>query len=92
MRAGIQRRGESSLRSLSSKPNLAVEAWNDLDDDRDVELLDFPEESDFILYAPWRYDRALLNNPLTFLAADDGNCAGGEESGKGMILGQVVTK
>jgi len=65
-RTGIRRRGESSLRSTGSSPNLAVEAWNADDDDTDIAPLGMPAESDWVLYAPYHFDRVYLNNPFMF--------------------------
>ncbi|TVR51812.1 MAG: hypothetical protein EA425_06375, partial [Puniceicoccaceae bacterium] len=52
-RAGLRRRGQSSMRSINHKPNLALEAWfDDRDEDRPIAPFGLPEESDWILYAP----------------------------------------
>jgi hypothetical protein len=34
--------------------------------DENVELLDFPVESDYIMYAPNNFDRALVRNPIAY--------------------------
>ncbi len=63
-RGGIRVRGSST--SGQSKHQYAFETWDLYDRDRDVPLLGFPAESDWILYAPFRYDRALINNALAY--------------------------
>ena len=61
-RAGINRRG-SSTQNLP-KPSLAVEAWDEFNDDHNVSVLGLPADSDWVLYAPNVYDSALIHNPL----------------------------
>jgi len=63
-RAGIKRRGSST--AGVAKPSYAFDVWDENNRDRDVSLLGLPEESDWILYAPFQYDRALINNALMF--------------------------
>lgn len=63
-RAGMKRRGSST--GGQPKPNLAVEAWDEMDRDRDIEPLGFPAEADWVLYAPLGFDPSLMHNPLMF--------------------------
>ena len=63
-RAGIHIRGSSS--AGFPKKNYRLEFWNENDSDRDLSPLGLAEESDWILYGPNRYDRALINNPLMY--------------------------
>ncbi len=63
-RCGIRRRGSST--ADQPKPNLAVETWDEDDEDRDIIPLGMPPESDWILYAPYYYDRALLRNAFVY--------------------------
>lgn len=63
-RAGMKRRGSST--GGQPKPNLAVEAWDEWDRDRDIEPLGFAAEADWILYAPLYFDPSLMHNPLMF--------------------------
>lgn len=66
-RAGLRRRGESTLRSTASKPNLSVETWGEVDEKgRSIEPLGMPAESDWILYAPWTIDTAMIRNPFIY--------------------------
>jgi hypothetical protein len=63
-RAGIKRRGSST--AGRPKPSLAVEAWNEFDEDRNISPLGLPAESDWILWGPYNFDPALMRNPLMF--------------------------
>jgi hypothetical protein len=64
-RAGVRRRGESSLRSTGSKPSLSIETWGEIDEQtRSIEPFGMPAESDWILYAPWTIDTAMIRNPF----------------------------
>ena len=71
-RAGIRRRGESSLRSTADKPNLSLETWGEIDeDDLSIEPLGLPAESDWILFAPWQFDRALMRNSFIYEVSNE---------------------
>jgi hypothetical protein len=63
-RAGMKRRGSST--AGQPKPNLRIEAWDELDRDLDIRPLGFPAEADWILYAPLGFDPSLMHNPLMF--------------------------
>lgn len=67
VRAGINRRG-SSTQNLP-KVSLAVEAWDEYNEDRMVSVLGMPAESDWVLYAPNAFDTALVHNPFAFEAS-----------------------
>ncbi len=63
-------RGRMRVRGSSSagwpKYSLSMEAWNQLDEDRNVSPLGLPSESDWILSGRYEMDRALMRNPLIF--------------------------
>ncbi|MEO1863467.1 MAG: CotH kinase family protein, partial [Verrucomicrobiia bacterium] len=63
-RVGIKIRGSSSLNR--AKKAFTVEARDDFGDDRDISPLGLPEESDWILYAAYNFDRALIRNALVY--------------------------
>lgn len=65
-RIAARRRGETSLRPTHLKPNLAIESHGELDDDVDIEPLGMPADSDWILHAPYNFDRALVRNAFIF--------------------------
>ena len=63
-RVGIKIRGSSSLNR--AKKAFTVEARDDFGDDRDISPFGLPEESDWILYAAYNFDRALIRNALVY--------------------------
>jgi hypothetical protein len=63
-RSGIKTRGRST--AGAPKHSYGFETWGPDDLDRDVSLLGLPAESDWVLYAPYDFDRALINNALMF--------------------------
>jgi hypothetical protein len=62
--AFIKVRGSST--APANKYSLAVESRNEADGDRDFPLLGLPDDSDWVLNAPYEYDRALIRNPLMY--------------------------
>ena len=67
-RGGARDRGSST--AGQPKPNMAFETWGpdgtNKDDDFDVPFLGMTPESDWVLHAPWNFDRALIRNQLAF--------------------------
>ncbi len=63
-RAALRYRGSSS--QGHPKKNYAVEAWGEDNEDIDISPLGMPAESDWILYAPYRFDRALNRNAFIY--------------------------
>lgn len=63
-RIGIKIRGSSSLNR--AKKAFAVEARDAYGEDKDIAPLGLPEDSDWILYAPYNFDRALIRNALVY--------------------------
>ncbi len=63
-RAALKRRGSST--QGVAKPSYALELRDEYDRDCDASLLGLPADSDWILYAPFNYDRALINNAFVF--------------------------
>jgi hypothetical protein len=61
-RAGVNVRGSSSA-DLPQK-GYAVETWDEFNDNRDVEFLGLPAESDWVLYGQNMYDPSFMHNPL----------------------------
>lgn len=62
--AGIEIRGQSS-QHLFPKKSYGFETRDAKGEDLKVTLLGLPEESDWVLYAPYT-DKTLLRNALTF--------------------------
>lgn len=63
-RAGLKRRGSST--GGRDKASYSLEIWDDRDDDRAISLLGMPENSDWVLYGPYNFDRALIRNPFVY--------------------------
>ena len=63
-RGGLKVRGSST--GGTAKHQYAFEMWDENNQDKDVSLLGLPAESDWILYAPSSFDRALINNAFVF--------------------------
>jgi len=63
-RAGIKVRGSSS--AGRDKASFAVEAWDQRNEDKEIAPLGMPSASDWILYAPFNFDRALMRNALVY--------------------------
>jgi hypothetical protein len=71
---GQQVRGSST--AGDPKTNLRIELRNDAGADKAASLLGMPSESDWILYAPYSFDRAMLRNTLYYdLSNQMGNYA-----------------
>jgi len=68
-RAGVNRRGSST--EGFPKASLAIEYWNEFNDDADYETLGMPAESDFVLYGPNIFDHSLIHNPIGLGMARD---------------------
>ncbi len=62
-RIGMRVRGSSS--AGFAKQQFLFETWDSLGNDKDVSILDFPEDSDFILYAPYS-EKSLMQNALAY--------------------------
>jgi hypothetical protein len=67
-RGGIRDRGSST--AGQPKPNLAFETWGkrgiDVDDDESVSLLGFAAANNWVLHAPYEFDRALIRNQFAY--------------------------
>ena len=73
---GQHRRGKSTYDSQNDKPNLRIELRDEFGADKNVSLLGMPSESDWILYAPWTIDRAMVRHALIYdLSRQAGNWA-----------------
>jgi hypothetical protein len=61
---GHHRRGSSTYNL--PKSSLRLEFRNEQGEQRDVDLLGMPSESDWILYAPYSQDRSMIRNAVMF--------------------------
>lgn len=67
-RAGLRIRGSSS--TGFAKQQYVFETWDALGNDLDATILDFPTESDYILYAPYS-EKSLMQNALAYKWSND---------------------
>ena len=63
-RIGIKTRGSST--GGRDKVTYGLEFWDENNEDTDFSPLGMPEESDWILYGAYNFDRAHLRNPLIY--------------------------
>lgn len=68
--AAIKIRGSAAAGGICPKKMYAFETWGEDDDDLDVSFLDFPAQSDWILYGPYN-DKSLLRNVLMYKWSND---------------------
>lgn len=59
VRIGINIRGNTTV-------GYAVEVWDEYNDDRSVEVLGMPAQSDWVFYMPDIFDSGLMHNPLAY--------------------------
>ena len=69
-RAAMQVRGSSTAGNAKASWAVELRAAGD-DGDDDVALLGMPADSDWVLYAPYDFDRALIRNALMFQLSND---------------------
>jgi hypothetical protein len=66
-RIGIRVRGSSSASQPAKKENYSIETWGAVDDDEvNIQPFGMPSDDDWILYAPYNYDRALVRNTFVY--------------------------
>ena len=69
-RCGIKRRGSSTIND--PKGSYRLEFWKDgSDEENKVSLLDLPKHDEWVLYAPYLYDRAMVRNAFLFGVSND---------------------
>lgn len=68
-RGGFNIRGSST--AWVPQYNLALELWDEYNQDREAEFLGLPAESDWVLYAQNSYDPSYLHNPLAHQLSRD---------------------
>ena len=69
-RAGIKRRGSSTLND--PKGNYRVELWrDDSEEDKSLNLLGMSDHDEWILFAPYNFDRSLIRIPFIHDLSND---------------------
>jgi len=69
-RAGINIRGQSSAGGEFAKKQYHFETWDEYDKDKDVSILGFPADSDWVLQGPYS-DKSLMRNFLAYKWSND---------------------
>ena len=68
-RAGLNIRGSST--EGIAKRSFALEFWNEFNDDKDLEVLGMPSQSDWVLYAPNNFEPVLMHNPFIYRLSNE---------------------
>lgn len=68
-RIGIKVRGSST--AGRPKASYGLEAWDEVDEDKNIRPLGMPAESDWILYGAYNFDRALMRNPFIYQLSNE---------------------
>lgn len=63
-RGGLKKRGRST--QSQAKPQYGFEVWDESNRDKHVALLGLPADSDWVLYAPFTFDRNLISNAFIY--------------------------
>jgi len=63
-RCGIRVRGSST--AGQAKKQYSFETWDEQNNDEPASILGLPADSDWVLYAPFHWDPALINNALAY--------------------------
>jgi hypothetical protein len=65
----VERRGSST--AADPKYSLTVEFWDEADLDQAVPILGMPSDSDWVMHAPYNYDRSLMHNDLIYRISNE---------------------
>ncbi len=65
----LERRGSTT--ASAPKHSMTVEFQDEDNEDRDFPLLGMPSNSDWILHAPYEFDRSLIHNDLIYRLSND---------------------
>ena len=68
-RAGLNIRGSST--EGIAKRSFALEFWNEFNDDRNLDVLGMPSQSDWVLYAPNNFEPVLMHNPFIYRLSNE---------------------
>ena len=63
-RLGIKIRGRSSR--MKAKPSYTIELWGRLQEDAPASLVGMPEDGDWVLYAPFDWDKTMMHNVFAY--------------------------
>jgi len=63
-RLGVKIRGRSSRQQ--AKPSYTLELWGNAQEDAPAPLLGMPEDGDWVLYAPYDWDKSMMHNAFAY--------------------------
>ena len=65
----LERRGSTT--ASAPKHSMTLELWDEANADRNLPLLGMPSDSDWVLHAPYEFDRSLIHNDLIYRLSND---------------------
>ncbi len=65
----LERRGSTT--ASAPKHSMTLELWDEANEDRNLSLLGLPADSDWVLHAPYEFDRTLIHNDLIYRLSND---------------------
>ena len=65
----LERRGSTT--ATAPKHSMTMELWDEANEDRNLPLLGMPSDSDWVLHAPYEFDRSLIHNDLIYRLSND---------------------
>ena len=65
----LERRGSTT--ASAPKHSMTLELWDEANADRNLPLLGMPSDSDWVLHAPYEFDRTLIHNDLIYRLSND---------------------
>jgi hypothetical protein len=65
----IERRGSST--AGDPKYSLSVETWDESNNDRNFPILGMPSDSDWVMHAPYQFDRSMMHNDLIYRLSNE---------------------
>ena len=65
----LERRGSTT--AAAPKHSMTLELWDEANEDRNLPLLGMPSDSDWVLHAPYEFDRSLIHNDLIYRLSND---------------------
>ena len=65
----IERRGSST--AADPKYSMTIEMWDESNNDRDFAVLGMPADSDWVMHAPYQFDRSMMHNDLMYRLSNE---------------------
>ena len=65
----LERRGSTT--ASAPKHSMTLELWDEANADRNLPVLGMPSDSDWVLHAPYEFDRSLIHNDLIYRLSNE---------------------